>query len=111
MDARPLLGLVLLAATGGCKRETRCDWATQSGPWAFKANWTACADTRPRSVECARSESGFKCKCIVGEVGAASATDGAKIVESFVLPSLTSLGDRERATRTANELCRWNLEP
>jgi hypothetical protein len=111
MDARPLLGLVLLAATGGCRREARCDWATQPGPWAFKANWTACTDAPPRSVECVRGESTFKCTCIVGGAGAADAAGGAQIVASFVLPSLTSLSDREQATRTANELCHWNLAP
>lgn len=101
----------VVAFAGGCRRRTECDWGTQVGPWALKANWTGCADDKLRSVECLRTQSGFKYACIVGGGLAGQGAAGGAIVSSFVLPSLSSLEGRGTATSTANELCNWSLEP
>ena len=105
MYAKALLVLSLSTLAGACRQNARCGWEAQPGPESLKVSWGACADDRPRRIECARGQSGFRCRCIVG------AGEGGEVVETFVLPSLASLGDRASATRTANEVCSWSLEP
>lgn len=91
---------------GACRQQkAECGFGTQPGPWALRANWTACSDGQSRSVECQRGESAFRCQCMLASGGAPE-----KAIATFTLPSLSSLEDRESATRTANELCKWGLE-
>jgi hypothetical protein len=110
MNTKWLLLVFAVALATGCRRKAECGWGTAVGPWALKANWT-CNDGKLRSVECQRTQSAFKCSCIVGDGAAAQGSLGARPVASFVLPSLSSLETREAATSTANELCNWSLAP
>ncbi len=105
MDAKPLIVLSLLTFAGACKHEPRCTWEAQPSPQALKVSWGACADEYPRSIECVRGQSAFRCRCVVG------AGVGGQVGETFALPSLASLGERASATRMANEACSWSLAP
>lgn len=109
MDTKWSLLIFVVALSGGCRAKSECEWGTSAGPWALKANWT-CDDGKLRSVECQRSQSAFKCSCIVESV-AGQGTASATTVASFVLPSLSSLQSQVAATSTANELCKWSLGP
>lgn len=99
--AKALWLATVLVLVAGCEQKVKCGFGAKPGT----ATWTSCSDGQARAVDCQRGESSFKCQCLAGAAGAVP-----KPVATFTLPSLSSLADRESATRTANEQCGWALE-
>ena len=82
-----------------CKSATKCsDWAGGYGERST-VTWDKCADNAKREVICELQSPGkYTCQCFK-----------AGTVEKSFDRTTSTMGDKNEATKIANDACEWNL--